>query len=128
MTLLGGELVYFELDRAGQLQEFSERMSLSDDANCIELSPVPPGLQRAKFLCVGLDESVRIVSLEPSKCLEPLSTQVVPGKPESLCLVEISDVSGGTALSLSIGLENGVLLRNNVDQVTVMLFRQYLCV
>lgn len=93
------------------------------------LGTVPPGEQRSWFLAVGLsDNTVRIISLDPSECLSPRSMQALPSSPESLCLVEmgiadsIDTESGNTqstgSFHLNIGLSNGVLLRTSLDPVS----------
>ena len=63
-------------------------------------------------------------------CLQPLSMQALPTTPESLCMVEMGQgAPEGTVgvaadpvsiggLFLNIGLQNGVLLRTAVDNVT----------
>ncbi|MGH0144876.1 UNVERIFIED_CONTAM: hypothetical protein FKN15_004309 [Acipenser sinensis] len=116
------------LVQSGQLNEYTERKEMSADVVCMSLANVPPGEQRSRFLAVGLvDNTVRIISLDPSDCLQPLSMQALPAQPESLCIVEM----GGTEkqdelgekgsigfLYLNIGLQNGVLLRTVLDPVT----------
>lgn len=93
------------------------------------LGTVPAGEQRYLFLAVGLsDNTVRIISLDPSECLSPRSMQALPSAPESLCLVEMGvadtvDTENGNtqtngAFHLNIGLSNGVLLRTALDPVT----------
>lgn len=129
IALTGGELVYFELDPNGQLNEYTERKEMSHDVICMALGRVPSGEQRSRFLAVGLaDDTVRIISLDPSDCLSPLSLQSLPASPESLCIVEMGgheakeDMEGGGGslggLFLNIGLQNGVLLRAVLDTVT----------
>uniref|UniRef100_A0A673YA79 Splicing factor 3b, subunit 3 n=1 Tax=Salmo trutta TaxID=8032 RepID=A0A673YA79_SALTR len=128
IALTGGELVYFEMDPSGQLNEYTERKEMSADVVCMSLANVPPGEQRSRFLAVGLvDNTVRIISLDPSDCLQPLSMQALPAQPESLCIVEMGGVEKedelgvkGTVgfLYLNIGLQNGVLLRTVLDPVT----------
>jgi splicing factor 3B subunit 3 len=77
IALTGGELVYFEMDPSGQLNEYTERKEMSADVVCMALGNVPSGEQRCRFLAVGLaDNTVRIISLDPSDCLTPLSMQV----------------------------------------------------
>uniref|UniRef100_A0A1I8G522 CPSF_A domain-containing protein n=1 Tax=Macrostomum lignano TaxID=282301 RepID=A0A1I8G522_9PLAT len=115
IALAGGELVYFEMDAAGQLNEYTERKDMSADVVCMALGRVPPGEQRCRFLAVGLsDNTVRIVSLDPADCLAPLSLQALPAPPDGG-----GDVgwSAGTHY-LNIGLQNGVLLRALIDPVT----------
>uniref|UniRef100_A0AAY5ESN1 Splicing factor 3B subunit 3 n=1 Tax=Electrophorus electricus TaxID=8005 RepID=A0AAY5ESN1_ELEEL len=93
IALTGGELVYFEMDPSGQLNEYTERKEMSADVVCMSLANVPPGEQRSRFLAVGLaDNTVRIISLDPSDCLQPLSMQALPAQPESLCIVEMGGV------------------------------------
>lgn len=91
------------------------------------LGTVPSGEQRSWFLAVGLsDNTVRIISLDPSDCLAPRSMQALPSCAESLCLVEMgtsdSNEDGKThsigSLYLNIGLNNGVLLRTVLDPVS----------
>jgi len=122
IALTGGELVYFEMDPTGQLNEYTERKEMSSEVVCMALANVPSGEQRSRFLAVGLsDNTVRIISLDPSDCLSPLSMQALPAQAESLCIAEMG---GGEAdsthgmLYLTIGLQNGVLLRTVLDQVT----------
>ena len=67
IALTGGELVYFEMDQTGQLNEYTERKDMNSEVICMALPRVPVGEQRARFLAVGLaDETVRIISLDTS--------------------------------------------------------------
>lgn len=127
IALTGGELVYFEMDPTGQLNEYTERKEMSADVICMALGRVPVGEQRCRFLAVGLaDNTVRVISLDPNDCLAPLSMQALPAAAESLCIIEMGGVEetetgpeaqkGG--LYLNIGLQNGVLLRTVLDMVT----------
>ncbi|XP_077993061.1 splicing factor 3B subunit 3 [Glandiceps talaboti] len=125
IALTGGELVYFEMDPSGQLNEYTERKEMSADVQCMSLASVPQGEQRSRFLAVGLaDNTVRIISLDPSDCLQPLSMQALPALAESLCIIEMTSgesgtlEAGGGLLYLNIGLQNGVLLRTVLDPVT----------
>ncbi|KAI0229654.1 Splicing factor 3B subunit 3 [Lamellibrachia satsuma] len=128
IALTGGELVYFEMDPTGQLNEYTERKEMSADVVCMALGRVPSGEQRSRFLAVGLfDNTVRIISLDPLDCLSPLSMQALPAAPEALCIVEMGGFEGKEetgepsrqgGLFLNIGLQNGVLLRTVLDTVT----------
>ncbi|XP_019638298.1 PREDICTED: splicing factor 3B subunit 3 [Branchiostoma belcheri] len=126
IALTGGELVYFEMDPTGQLNEYTERKEMSAEVICMALANVPVGEQRCRFLAVGLaDDTVRIISLDPADCLQPLSMQALPATPESLCILQMGSGEGiddtgprNTMLFLNIGLQNGVLLRTVLDQVT----------
>eukprot|EP00057_Strongylocentrotus_purpuratus_P001335 XP_001198237.2 PREDICTED: splicing factor 3B subunit 3 isoform X2 [Strongylocentrotus purpuratus] len=128
IALTGGEMVYFEMDPTGQLNEYTERKEMNADVKCMSLATVPSGEQRARFLAVGLDDNtVRVISLDQSDCLQPLSMQALPAPAEALCIIEMGGTeareetgergsSGG--LFLNIGLQNGVLLRMVLDSVT----------
>ena len=128
IALTGGELVYFEMDSTGQLNEYTDRKDMNCDVICMGLGAVPLGEQRTRFLAVGLaDNTVRIISLDPQDCLTPLSMQALPATPESLCVVEmtsgasrqtIRDPSASGKLYLNVGLQNGVLLRTVLDHVS----------
>lgn len=121
IAMVGGEITYFEMDRSGQLNEYSfegtEKMGMEAEISCLAVASVPPGLQRSRFLAVGCEDStVRIVSLDPADCLQPLSMQALPAKPVSLCVIETAGGEGEqSTLHLNIGLENGVLLRTVID-------------
>lgn len=71
------------------------------------------------------DDTVRVISLDPSDCLQPLSLQAIPALADSLAIVEMGGVEGQDygistrgRLYLYIGLMNGVLLRTQLDMVT----------
>jgi splicing factor 3B subunit 3 len=125
IALSGGELIYFEMDMTGQLMEV-EKQDMSGDVACLALAPVPEGRQRSRFLAVGsYDNTIRILSLDPDDCLQPLSVQSVSSAPESLLFLEVQASVGGedgadypVSLFLNAGLQNGVLFRTNVDMVT----------
>ncbi|KAI1715078.1 mono-functional DNA-alkylating methyl methanesulfonate n-term domain-containing protein [Ditylenchus destructor] len=121
ISLVGGEIVYFELDMTNQLREYSERREMTAEVLCMSLSEVPDGELRSRFLTVGLaDRTVRIISLDPTDCLAPLSMQALPSDPESLMVMETAAEDTGTTsiIHLNIGLQNGCLLRVTLDQVT----------
>jgi splicing factor 3B subunit 3 len=134
IALAGGELVYFEMDTTGQLNEYTERRDMNADVVCMALASVPVGELRTRFLAVGLnDDTVRIISLDPKDCLAPLASQSLPSPAESLCIVEMKGLdyeNNGLAsasldnqqqsntLFLNIGLQNGALLRTVLDPVT----------
>eukprot|EP00039_Didymoeca_costata_P018972 m.335766 g.335766 ORF g.335766 m.335766 type:complete len:1204 (-) comp17672_c0_seq1:1765-5376(-) len=117
IALAGGEIVYFEMDSSGQLNEYTERMEMEGEVTSMGIAPVPPGLQRSKFLGIGsADNTVRVVSLDPKDCLQPMSMQALPALPESLCVMEMTAGEGEqSTLYMNIGLENGVLLRTVID-------------
>ncbi|XP_065348507.1 splicing factor 3B subunit 3 [Cloeon dipterum] len=127
IALTGGEIVYFEMDATGQLNEYTERKEMPADIVCMALASVPQGELRSRFLAVGLaDNTVRIISLDPSDCLSPLSMQALPASAESLCIVEMGgqeandegNITSASRMFLNIGLHNGVLLRTVLDYAT----------
>ncbi|CAA9995282.1 unnamed protein product [Nesidiocoris tenuis] len=123
IALTSGELVYFELDSTGHLDEYNRRGKMPADVVCMALGRAPTGENLSRFVAVGLaDKRVQIISLGPADCLSVLSTMVAPELPESLCIVEMGGEGGGEGslrtLYLNIGLTNGVLLRNVLDPVT----------
>lgn len=120
VALAGGEIVYFEMDRSGQLNEYTERMQMPDDVICMAIGEVPAGAQRSRFLAIGCaDNTVRIVSLDPNDCLQPLSMQALPARAETLSIIAMSEADEEfTTLYLNIGLENGVLLRSIIDDTS----------
>lgn len=125
IALSGGELIYFEMDMSGQLMEIEKRDMFGDVA-CLDIAPVPEGRQRSRFLAVGsYDSTIRILSLDPDDCMQILSVQAVSSPPESLLVLEVQASSGGedgadhpARVFLNAGLQNGVLLRTEVDMVT----------
>lgn len=97
--------------QSGQLNEYTERKEMSSDVQCMALGTVPAGEQRSRFLAIGLsDNTVRVISLDPQDCLQPLSMQALPATPESLCIVEMamggleSETGRLGGLFLNIGL------------------------
>eukprot|EP01104_Vermistella_antarctica_P018274 TRINITY_DN670_c0_g1_i2.p1 TRINITY_DN670_c0_g1~~TRINITY_DN670_c0_g1_i2.p1 ORF type:complete len:1189 (-),score=349.07 TRINITY_DN670_c0_g1_i2:263-3829(-) len=113
IALSGGELVYFELDRAGLLAEIS-KVEMKHEISCLSIAPVPQGRLRSRFLAVGdWNNTVRILSLDPDDCLQSLSVQSVRAQASSLCVVQF-----GPTLYLNIGLQTGELLRTVLDSVT----------
>lgn len=126
ITLPGGELFYFELSVQGMLVE-TERKELGGDVACLDISPIPEGRQRARFLAVGsYDKTVRLLSLDPGDGLRALTTQVMNDVPESVLLLDSPSLGregteeggGAGALYLQVGMTGGFLARTEVDRVT----------
>lgn len=75
IALSGGELVYFEMDVVGQLNEYTDRKEMGCEVICMALGEVPANELRSRFLAVGLsDNTVRIISLDPSVSAVQLDT------------------------------------------------------
>lgn len=133
ISLAGGEIVYFELDQAGNLID-RKTHDLGQEVACLDLGEVPAGRARSSFLAVGgWDDTVQILSLDPSDLLVPRSTMSLGARPESVCLVQMESEVGGdksgagagagavaatgasSTMYLNIGLVNGILHRVAVD-------------
>ncbi|KAH9441381.1 hypothetical protein Pst134EB_030047 [Puccinia striiformis f. sp. tritici] len=119
--LSGGELIYFELDLEGQLNEYQEQKEMGSTITSLSLSEVPQGRQRTPFLAIGLENlTVQIISLDPNSVLETISLQALTAVPSSICIAELLDSSIdklNPTLFVNIGLANGVLLRTVLDSV-----------
>ena len=119
IALSSGEIVYFELDRDGSLNEYDDRQEMTGTVTCLSLGDVPEGRLRSSFLAVGCDDStVRILSLEPDSTLENKSIQALSAAPSALKIMSMMDSSGGNTLYLHIGLYSGVYLRTVLDEVS----------
>lgn len=116
LGLTGAELVYFELNNAGQLMDVHRKTDLDNDISSLVLSPVPAGRQRAHFMAVGsYDNTVRILSLDPTSIMQQLTLQALPAQPTSLELVNMQGSNGQEKLYLYVGLQNGILIRSVVS-------------
>ncbi|KAF2070066.1 hypothetical protein CYY_008612 [Polysphondylium violaceum] len=140
LALSGGELIYFELDQAGNLSEVMKK-DMRRDISCIEISPIPKGRILSRFLAVSDWEGpVRVLSLDRDNCLSQVSmfdTDKV--QIESLSIVDMPIQEAGvdntrqnaqqhrgaaatlnipSTLFLFIGLKNGVLKRAIIDSLT----------
>ena len=121
-ALSTGEIVYFELDMDGQLNEYQERKEMGVEILTMSIAEVPEGRQRTPYLAVGCaDSTVRIISLDPDNTLETLSLQALTAPPSSIAVAEILDSSIDKyhpTLFVNIGLSNGVLLRTVLDAIS----------
>ncbi|KAG2431599.1 hypothetical protein HYH02_013292 [Chlamydomonas schloesseri] len=123
IALQGGEVTLFELELGTGLLVEAEKRDLGEDVSCLELPPVPEGLQRAAFLAVGTyDQTVRILSTDPGAGLKNLAVQALNSVPESLLM--LYNVGPGAerategGLFMHVGLQNGILIRAEVDRVS----------
>ena len=122
VALTGGEIVYFELDTksaSGSIIDL-QRKDMGNDVAALAIAPVPEGRQRGIFLCVGLyNNTVRILSLEPTQTLTQLSMQALPSQPTSIQLVTMAPHTATSQvpnLYLYVGLANGILMRSMMDE------------
>ncbi len=120
VALSSGEIVYFETDTDGSLNEYDEKREMTGTVTCLSLGDVPEGRVRSSFLAVGCDDStVRILSLDPDSTLENKSVQALTSPPSALSIMAMTDsTSGGSTLYLHIGLYSGVYLRTVLDEIT----------
>ncbi|KAF6749635.1 pre-mRNA-splicing factor RSE1 [Ephemerocybe angulata] len=119
VALSSAELVYFELDLDGQLNEYQDRKAMGSTVLALSIGEVPEGRQRTPYLAVGCeDQTVRIISLDPESTLETLSLQALTAPPSSICIADMLDASinkSHPTMFVNIGLQNGVLLRTVLD-------------
>ncbi|KDQ52575.1 hypothetical protein JAAARDRAFT_73058 [Jaapia argillacea MUCL 33604] len=121
VALSSAELVYFELDNGGKLNEYQERLALGSAVLTIGIGEVPEGHQRTPHLAVGCeDQTVRMISLDPETALQTISFQALTAPPSSICIVDMVDGSISNAQPTTfvlIGLINGILLRTVMDSI-----------
>ncbi|EAU90941.1 pre-mRNA-splicing factor RSE1 [Coprinopsis cinerea okayama7 len=121
VALSSAELVYFELDLDGQLNEYQDRKAMGSTVLALSIGEVPEGRQRTPYLAVGCeDQTVRIISLDPETTLETLSLQALTAPPSSICIADMLDASinkSQPTMFVNIGLQNGVLLRTVLDPI-----------
>ncbi|SJK97148.1 probable Pre-mRNA-splicing factor RSE1 [Armillaria ostoyae] len=119
VALSSAELVYFELDLDGQLNEYQDRKAMGSTVLALSIGEVPEGRQRTPFLAVGCeDQTVRVISLDPESTLETISLQALTAPPSSICIADMLDASINKTqptMFVNIGLQNGVLLRTVLD-------------
>jgi len=130
VALAGGEIIYFELNSAGQLTEIATK-ELGMEVSCLDIGEPPEGRIKSSYLVVGgWDDTIRVLSLEAGSLLEQKSTLTLNARAESLALVQMaSEGAGGGAgkpgeamdhqmLSLHVGLANGTSQRVSLDLVS----------
>lgn len=120
LSLDGGDLVYLEAEH-GNMRDILQK-PMGNTAAALALAPVAPGRQRAPFVAVGgHDRTVRVLSLSPDSLLQQLTLQGLPDVPCALTVTPPSTAAGAVsasasaALTLYIGLENGLLVRSSLD-------------
>lgn len=120
VALSSGEIVYFEMDSDGSLNQFEDTKAMTATVTCLGLGPVPDGRIRTPWLAVGCDDStVRILSLDPESTLQSKSVQALSSAPSSICVMFMEDYSsGGNTMYLHIGLQSGVYIRTVLDEIT----------
>ena len=121
IALSNHEVLYFEMDTTGQLNEYNERKEFSSQISCMALGEIPPGELRSQFLAVGVDQRVSVISLDLNDCMTELTRQTFSSSAEN---ISIAELGGGRGLNytaqiyLNVGLQNGELVRTRLDRVT----------
>ncbi|SCV33543.1 related to splicing factor 3B subunit 3 (spliceosomal protein sap130) [Fusarium fujikuroi] len=118
VALSSGEIVYFEVDSDGSLEEYDDKKEISSTVTCLSLGPVPGVRVRSPMLAVGCEDcTVRILSLDPDSTLESKSIQALTAAPSALSITAMEDPSSSSSgLYLHIGLSSGVYLRTRLDE------------
>ncbi|KAH9992487.1 CPSF A subunit region-domain-containing protein [Russula vinacea] len=106
VALNSAELVYFELDLDGQLNEYQDRKAMGSTVLAMSIGEVPEGRQRTPYLLTTL---------------ETISLQALTSPPSSICIVDMLDAGinrNQPTMFVNIGLQTGVLLRTVLDPVS----------
>lgn len=121
IALSNHEILYFEMDTTGQLNEYNERKEFGSPITCMALGEIPSGELRSQFLAVGVEQKVCIISLDLNDCMSEITRQAFSSNPESLSIAELGggrDLNWTTQLYLNVGLRNGELVRTRLDRIT----------
>lgn len=122
IALNNQEILYFEIDVTGQLNEYNERKQFSSPIECMTLGEVPAGQLRSQFLVVGVEQKVCVISLDLSDCMSEITRQTFSSTPQSVSVVELGGghdtISTSTQLYLSAGLQNGEFVRTRLDRIS----------
>eukprot|EP00397_Hematodinium_sp_SG-2012_P002911 GEMP01002919.1.p1 GENE.GEMP01002919.1~~GEMP01002919.1.p1 ORF type:complete len:1075 (+),score=238.62 GEMP01002919.1:465-3689(+) len=121
IALSGGEILYFEIDESHALQEVAKR-DMNYEVICLAVQPLPETKARASFMAIGgVDNTIRVLSLERERPLKQLGAQLLQSAPESVCLIEMKNLGQSAdahSLFVNVGLSSGILIRCVVDFVT----------
>jgi len=121
VTLVGGELIYFEVDPLSGNSTKAGTRDIGVDVCSLDVGAMPHGKSRSLFVAVGcMDSTVRLLSLAPGWGLLEQKSSMALGttRPHSVVLSNV-DVGGrGFEIMLTVGLDDGSALRAGVDPVT----------
>lgn len=122
IALAGGDLIYFELDPVSgdMIEKVTKNLGLGADVSCLDIGTVQSGRSRSMFASVGFrDQTVKILSLDPSKLLAQRSSTALRARPHSVALQYMAASSGAADdIILTIGLDDGSSVRTSVDPIT----------
>jgi len=121
IALSNHEILYFEMDTTGQLNEYNQRKEFNSQIACMALGDIASGELRSQFLAVGFDQKVSIISLDLNDCMTEITRQTFSSIPESITIAELGggrDLNYTAQLFLNVGLQNGELVRTRLDRVS----------
>lgn len=121
VALSNGEVLYFELDERLEWVE-RESMNMKEEVTCLDLPLLQPNSLRSSFLVVGYgDRSCRVYTLHPNSLLEEIAMLALPSIPSDVTLEIMKMGTAGHAtesLMLTVGMDNGMIMRVEVDEHT----------
>lgn len=121
IALSNHEILYFEMDTTGQLNEVDARREFPSQISCMALGEIPAGELRSQFLAVGYEQKVCVMSLDLSDCMSEITRQTFSSTPDSLSITELGggrELNYTTQLYLNVGLLNGELVRTRLDRIS----------
>lgn len=112
------EICYFEIDPVDdQLVEYQERLEVSGgsiSALALSSSLISKSQRKSSFGIVGCsDETIQVISLKPHNCLEIVTLQALSANASSIVMVPYE-----YSTLVHIGMENGLYVRVNIDEIT----------
>ena len=112
------ELVYFELDSHGSVTQVDKKQ-LNKEVTCLSIGPIPKQSIRSKFLAVGCEKIVQILSLEVEDKMTTLARQQCGADISGIAIVDMENQLGQPGLSenlcMFIGCVNGIVVRSVID-------------
>lgn len=120
IALNTSEIVYFEVDEDGQLNEYEEHKKIPGGVATLSLGDVPEGRLRSPLLAVGtVDSTVRILSVDVGSTLELLTVQALTAPPSDIRISHMKGPGSEPPVPyLHIGLNTGVYIMSILDPVT----------
>lgn len=121
IALNTSQLVYFEVDDEGHLNEYQERVDVpGGGVSCLSIGDLPPGKVRSSFLAIGCgDATIRILSLDLGSTLEPLTVQALTSNASDILISHMKSSEDTAAVQyLHIGLSNGVYISSVLDSIS----------
>lgn len=124
VVIAGNKVTYFEHEVELECK-LSEPKLFDNEITAIDIGDIPADRQKFPFLAIGLsNREVKILSLDENSYLDEVGHLALPSaNTESLCFLHMPlDYHSGdlsvTQLCLFVGMNNGLLLRSNIDQIS----------